>query len=79
MTRYDDTRSLLRSIYSTAVYRPRSAGQNAHHPPSSFIRLLICLATLPIRHLCAEISATQALFPVTDLRVIYELVSAQTL
>ena len=31
-----------------------------------------------ISHLCHEISATETLFPGTDLRLIYELVSPQS-
>ena len=31
-----------------------------------------------ISHLCAELNATETLFPGTDLRLIYELVSAQS-
>ncbi len=76
MTRHDDARSLLRSIYSTEVDidpDPQAKTLTIRlHPlanPSS---------DAAVRHLCAEINATETLFPGTDLRLIYELVSAQT-
>lgn len=34
-------------------------------------------ADAAIRHLCAEINATETLFPSTDLRLIYEVVSSR--
>jgi transposase-like protein len=34
---------------------------------------------LAVRHLCAEINATETLFPGTELRLIYDLVSSQNL
>jgi Transposase protein len=76
MTRRDDARSLLRAIYSTEVDilpDPRAKTLTIRlHPlanPST---------DLAVRHLCAEINATDTLFPGTDLRLIYELVSAQS-
>jgi hypothetical protein len=33
---------------------------------------------MAVRHLCDEINATETLFPGTDLRLIYELVSTQS-
>ena len=76
MTRHDDARSLLRAIYNTEVdIVPDPHAKTLAirlHPlanPSSDIAL---------RHLCAEINATETLFPGTHLRLIYELVSAQS-
>jgi hypothetical protein len=34
---------------------------------------------LAVRHLCAELNATETLFPGTELRLIYDLVSSQNL
>jgi len=34
---------------------------------------------LAVRHLCAELNATETLFPGTELRLIYELVASQNL
>jgi hypothetical protein len=76
MARHDDARSLLRGIYSTEV---------DILPDEQTKTLTIRLHPLAntssdeaIRHLCAEINSTETLFPGTDLRLIYELVSAQS-
>jgi len=76
MARHDDARSLLRAIYSTEV---------DILPDPQAKTLTIRLHPLANRssdhavsHLCDELNATEALFPGTDLRLIYELVSAQS-
>jgi prepilin-type processing-associated H-X9-DG protein len=76
MTRHDDARSLLRSIYSTEV-------DIAPDPQAKTLTIRLHPLANPasdaaVQHLCAEINATETLFPGTDLRLIYELVSAQT-
>ena len=74
MARHDDARSLLRGIYSTEVDIV---------PDQQTKTLTIRLHPLAntssdeaIKHLCAEINSTETLFPGTDLRLIYEVVSA---
>jgi hypothetical protein len=77
MTRHDDARSLLRAIYSTEVDIVPDP-----HAKTLTIRLhplANASCDLALRHLCAEINATETLFPGTELRLIYDLVSSQNL
>jgi len=74
LARHHDARSLLRGIYQTEVdILPDQKAKTLTirlHPlanPSS---------DQAIRHLCDELNATETLFPGTELRLIYELVSA---
>jgi hypothetical protein len=75
-TRHDDARSLLRAIYSTEVDILPDLQANTLtirlHPLANQSSDQI------VRHLCNELNATDTLFPGTDLRLIYELVSAQS-
>ena len=77
MSRHDDARSLLRAIYSTEVDIVPDPQANTLtirlHP------LANTSSDQAIRHLCAEINCTETLFPGTELRLIYELVSSQNL
>ncbi len=76
MTRHDDARSLLRAIYSTEVDLvpdPQAKTLTIRLHP-----LANSSSDHAVRHLCAEINATETLFPGTNLRLIYELVSAQS-
>ena len=67
VARHDDARSLLCALYSTEV----------DLLPVRLHPLANESADAAIRRLCAEINATETLFPGTDLRLIYELVSSQ--
>lgn len=76
MARRDDARSLLRAIYNTEV---------DILPDQQTKTLTIQLHPLAnqssdeaVRHLCDELNATEALFPGTELRLIYKLVAAQS-
>ena len=75
MTRHDDARSLLCALYSTEVDLLPNPEQKILtvrlHPLANES------ADAAIRHLCAEINATETLFPGTELRLIYESVSSQ--
>jgi hypothetical protein len=74
--RHDDARSLLRAIYSTEIDLipdPQAKTLTIRLHP-----LANAASDIAVRHLCAEINATETLFPATDLRLIYELVSAQS-
>ena len=77
MTRHDDARSLLRAIYSTeADIVPDAQAKTLTirlHP------LANASSDLAVRNLCAELNATETLFPGTELRLIYDLVSSQNL
>ena len=75
MTRHDDARSLLRAVYNTEVdIVPDLQAKTLTirlHP------LANASSDEAVRHLCAEINDTETVFPGTELRLIYELVSAQ--
>ena len=77
MTRHDDARSLLRAIYSTEVDIVPDPQANTLtirlHP------LANTSSDLAVRHLCAELNNTESLFPGTELRLIYDLVSSKNL
>ena len=76
MARHDDARSLLRAIYSTEVDivpDPQAKALTIRLHP-----LANSSSDTAVRHLCDEINATETLLPGTDLRLIYELVSAQS-
>jgi hypothetical protein len=73
MTRHDDARSLLRAIYSTEIDLipdPQAKTLTIRLHP-----LANAASDLAVQHLCAEINATETLFPGTDLRLIYQSVS----
>jgi hypothetical protein len=75
MARHDDARSLLRAIYSTEVdLLPDLEAKTLTirlHP------LANTSSDEALRHLCTEINATETVFPGTELRLIYELVSSE--
>jgi hypothetical protein len=75
MTRHDDARSLLRAVYNTEIDMV---------PDLEAKTLTIRLHPLAnnssdqaVRHLCEELTSTETLFPGTELRLIYQLVSSQ--
>ncbi len=75
MARYDDARSLLRALYSTEadlLPNPQEKTLTVRLHP-----LANDSSDAVVRYLCAEINMTETLFPGTDLRLIYELVSSQ--
>ena len=73
MRREDDARSLLRSLYSTEadLLPDENAGTltvRVHHQANR------CTDEV-IRHLCTELNQTETVFPGTNLRLVYKLVS----
>ena len=73
MHRQDDARSLLRALYSTeADLLPDENAETltvrVHHQANR-------CADEVIRHLCTELNQTETIFPGTNLRLVYELVS----
>lgn len=75
MSRPDDARELLRAIYSSEAdlipnENDKTLTIRLHH-------LANRSSDEAIRHLCNELNATETVFPGTDLRMVYELVSAQ--
>lgn len=72
MTRLDDARTLLRTIYTTEADMVPNLSTGTltirlHHMANR-------AADTAVRHLCEELNATRTIFPATNLRVIYELV-----
>jgi len=71
LQRSDDARALLRQIYSTEVDLI---------PDLNTKTLTVCLHHLTqaahdaaVRYLCEELTATETIFPGTDLRLVYKL------
>jgi hypothetical protein len=77
MMRNDDARSLLRAIYQTEA--DLVPDQRAKTLTVRLHPLANASSDEAVRHLCDEINATETIFPGTDLRVIYELISPQIL
>ena len=73
MHREDDARSLLRALYSTDadLLPDANAGTltvRVHHQANR-------CADEVIRHFCNELNQTETIYPGTNLRLVYELVS----
>ena len=73
MHREDDARSLLRALYNTEadLLPDEKAGTltvRVHHQANR------CSDEV-VRHLCTELNQTETIFPGTNLRLVYELVS----
>lgn len=74
MSRHDDARSLLRAIYNTEVdiipdMEARTLTIRLHPLANNS-------SDRAVRHLCEELNSTETVFPGTELRLIYELVSS---
>ena len=73
MSRSDDARRLLQAIYTTDADLVPDLENNTltvrlHH-------LANHTSGVAIRHLCSELNLTETIFPDTDLRLVYELIS----
>ena len=71
LTRSDDARALLRQIYATEVdlipdLESKTLTVQLHH-------LTQAAHDAAARYLCEELTATDAVFPGTDLRLVYKL------
>ena len=71
LKRSDDARSLLRQIYNTEVdlipdLEARTLTVRLHH-------LTQAAHDTAVRYLCEELTATETIFPGTDLRLVYKL------
>ena len=74
LARLDDARALLRQVYQTeADLIPDLNGKTLtvrlHHVTQS-------AHDTAVRYLCEELTATETIFPGTDLRLVYKLGSA---
>ena len=75
LSRHDDARSLLRAIYCNEAdllpdYQAGTLTVRLHH-------LANRSSDDAVRHLCEELTATETVFPETNLRLIYELGSEE--
>lgn len=73
MSRQDDARSLLRTLYTTEAdlipnLDEKTLTVRLHH-------LANRSSDEAIRHLCVELNSTETVYPDTELRLVYELVS----
>jgi hypothetical protein len=71
MARFDDARALLRQIYQTEVdlipdLQSKTLTVRLHHLTQS-------AHDAAVRYLCEELTATETIFPGTDLRLVYKL------
>jgi len=74
LKRSDDARALLRQIYATEVdlvpdFAAKTLTLHLHH-------LTQAAHDAAVRYLCDELTATETIFPGTDLRLVYELGSS---
>jgi hypothetical protein len=74
LKRSDDARSLLRQIYNTAAdlipdLQAKTLTVRLHH-------LTQAAHDTAVRYLCEELTATETIFPATNLRLVYKLGSA---
>jgi hypothetical protein len=75
MKRTDDARALLRQIYNNEIDLipdPAAGTLNVH-----LHHLTQAAHDAAVRHLCEELTATETVFPGTDLRLVYKLGSDQ--
>jgi hypothetical protein len=72
LRRWDDARALVRQVFGSAVdLRPNQANKTLT------VRLHRCATIVhdqAVQHLCEELTATETVYPGTDLRLVYELV-----
>ena len=73
MSRHNDARSLLRALYTAEADLIPNADDKTltvrlHHLANQS-------SDQAIQHLCTELNSTETIFPDTDLRLVYELVS----
>lgn len=71
LKRTDDARALLRQIYDTEIdlmpdLEAKTLTVHLHH-------LTQAAHDIAVRHLCNELTATETIFPGTDLRLVYKL------
>lgn len=74
LARDDDARALIRQVYQSEVdlrpdLRAKTLTVRLHHLAQN-------IHDVAVRHLCAELTATETVFPGTDLRLIYQLGSS---
>ena len=76
LARTDDARSLLRAIYTTEA--DLLPDETAGTLTVRLHRMASRSHDAAIVHLCEELNATETIYPGTNLRLVYELVSSQS-
>lgn len=77
LTRSDDARALVRQVLGSAVdLAPDPAARTL---TVRLNRLSSAVHDAALTHLCAELTATETVFPGTDLRLLYEPVGGTSL
>ena len=72
LRRWDDARALVRQVFGSAAdLRPDPASKTL---TIRLHRLATAAHDQTLQHLCEELTATETVYPGTDLRVVYELV-----
>jgi prepilin-type processing-associated H-X9-DG protein len=74
MSRQDDARTLLRSIYTTEA--DLLPDENKKTLTVRLHNMASRIHDAAVMHLCDELNATETVYPGTDLRLVYELVSS---
>jgi len=77
MSHTDEARSLLRGIYNTEV--DMFVDNDANTLTIKLHHLANNMSSLTVQELCQELTATETVFPGTELRVIYKMVSSKNL
>jgi len=72
LRRWDDARALVRQVFESAVdLRPDPASKTL---TVRLHRLATAAQDQSLQHLCEELTATETIYPGTDLRMVYELI-----
>jgi hypothetical protein len=74
LARTEDARALVRQVFTSAVDLDPNPAQKTL--TVRIHRLSSAIHDAALEHLCAELTATETVFPGTDLRLIYELVGS---
>jgi hypothetical protein len=77
LRRWDDARALVRQVFESAAdLRPDPTNKTL---TVRLHRLATATHDQTLQHLCEELTATETIYPGTDLRMVYELVGAPPL
>jgi len=75
LRRWDDARALVRQVFASAVdLRPDHTNKTLK---VRLHRLTSAAHDQTLQHLCEELTATETVYPGTDLRLLYEVVGQE--
>jgi hypothetical protein len=77
LARTEDVQALVRQVFTSAVDLDPNAAQKTI--TVRMHRLSSAIHDAALEHLCAELTATETVFPGTDLLLIYELVGSTSI